>query len=65
MNNNRILAIKIIRGTVNGDEFLKFIERELLPTLLPFDGKNPNSIVILDNCAVHLVHVAGVASMIT
>ena len=62
MNNNGILAMKIIRGAVNGDEFLEFIERELLPTLLPFDGKNPNSIVILDNCAVH--HVAGVASMI-
>ena len=58
-----ISAMKIIRGAVNGDEFLEFIERELLPTLLPFDGKNPNSIVILDNCAVH--HVAGVASMIT
>ena len=30
---------------------------------MSFDGRNPNSIVILDNCSVH--HVAGVASMIT
>ena len=27
MNDNGILAIKIIRGTVHGDEFLEFIER--------------------------------------
>ena len=27
MNDNGILAIKIIRGTVNGNEFLEFIER--------------------------------------
>ena len=48
---------------MNGDEFLEFIERDLLPTLMPFNGQNPNSIVILDNCSVH--HVSGVASMIT
>ena len=34
-----------------------------MPTLTPFDGINPSSIVILDNCSVH--HVPGVASMIT
>ena len=48
---------------MNGDDFLEFIQRDLLPTLMPFDGQNPNSIVILDNCSIH--HVAGVASMIT
>ena len=63
MNENGIAALKIVRGTVDGDKFLEFIERELLPTLMPFDGINPNSVVILDNCAVH--HVEGVASMIT
>lgn len=63
MNEDGIVALKIVKGTVDGDEFLEFVERELLPTLMPFDGYNPNSIVILDNCAVH--HVEGVASMIT
>ena len=63
MNTEGILSLKIVYGTVNGDEFLDFIQRDLLPTLMPFDGRNPNSIVILDNCSVH--HVTGVASMIT
>ena len=29
---------------------------------MPFDGQNPNSIAILDNCSIR--HVSGVASMI-
>ena len=57
------IALRTVWGSVNGDEFLNFIQRDLLPTLMPFDGQNPNSIVILDNCSVH--HVSGVASMIT
>ena len=30
---------------------------------MPFNGVNPNSVVILDNCSVH--HVQGIVSMIT
>ena len=63
MNQEGILALRTVRGSVNGDDFLKFIQKDLLPTLMPFDGQNPNSIVILDNCSIH--HVSGVASMIT
>ncbi len=29
---------------------------------MPFDGNNPNSVVILDNCSIH--HVDGVVDMI-
>ena len=57
MNEEGISAMRLVKGAVNGDEFLDFVERELLPTLMPFDGLNPNSIVILDNCSVH--HVQG------
>ena len=60
MNEEGILAMKVVRGTVNGDNFLDFIQRDLLPTLMPINGTNP---IILDNCSVH--HVSGVASMIT
>lgn len=63
MNDEGISAMRLVKGAVNGDEFLDFVERELLPTLMPFDGLNPNSVVILDNCSVH--HVQGVVSMIT
>ena len=63
MTSEGIQALKVVRGTVDGEEFLDFVQRDLLPTLMPFDGINPNSIVILDNCSVH--HVQGVASIIT
>ena len=58
-----IQAMKIVRTTVDGDTFLDFIQRDLLPVLMPFNGVNPNSVVVLDNCTVH--HVPGVESMIT
>ena len=48
-----ILNYQFIRGTVNGDRFREFVERELLPHLMPFDGTNSNSIVIMDNASVH------------
>ena len=48
---------------MDGDTFLGFVQRDLLPILLPFNGINHNSVVILDNCSVH--HVSGVESMIT
>ena len=34
MNENGIAALRIVRGTVDGDVILEFIERELLPTPL-------------------------------
>ncbi len=58
-----IQAMSIVRSTVDGDTFLEFIQRYLLPVLMPFNGVNPNSVVIMDNCSVH--HVSGVESLIT
>lgn len=40
-------------GSVNGDTFLGFVENELMPNLMPFDGHNPRSVVIMDNCSIH------------
>ena len=48
----------IVEGSVNADIFLRFIERCLLPIIKPFDGDNPRSVVILDNCAIHHVDKA-------
>ena len=48
---------------MDGDTLLEFVERDLLPVLQPFNGMNPNSVVIMDNCSVH--HVARVKSLIT
>ena len=46
---------------MDGDTFLEFVERDLLPVLQPLNGMNPNSVVIMDNCSVH--HVARVKSV--
>ena len=34
-------------GTANGETFKDFIEQSLLPHLMPFDGTNPRSVVIM------------------
>ena len=51
-----ILACKIARGSVNGDSFLEFVENLLMPNLMPFNGYNPRSVVIMDNCSIHPIH---------
>lgn len=51
-----ILACKIARGSVNGDIFLEFVENLLMPNLMPFNGYNPRSVVIMDNCSIHHIH---------
>jgi hypothetical protein len=43
----------IAAGNVNRIEFLRFVWNSLLPILLPFNGTNPNSIVVMDNLSVH------------
>lgn len=57
-----ILDLKVVHGSGNGDVFLEFVETNLLPCLMPFNGTNHNSIVILDNCSIH--HIAPVAELI-
>ena len=51
-----ILDLKIIRGNVTGEIFLDFINTVLLQHLMTFNGYNPNSVIIMDNCSVHHVH---------
>ena len=54
--------IELTEGTVDGDLFVHFVEHSLLPILQPFDGKNPRSIVVMDDASVH--HVNQVAELI-
>ena len=42
-----LIEIGIHRGTTNGDVFLQFVNERLVPNLLPFDGVNPRSVVIM------------------
>ena len=51
-----ILSCELVQGSVNGDRFIEFVENSLLPNLMPFNGHNPRSVVIMDNCAIHHVN---------
>ena len=53
-----MLDVKVVEGNVDGDVYSDFVETVLLPHLMPFDGTNPHSVVILDNCSIHHCHTA-------
>ena len=57
-----VLDCKTYKHTVDGETFYNFVQSSLLPHLMPFDGHNPHSVVIMDNCAIH--HVSGIREMI-
>lgn len=62
MSVDGILCCKIERGRVNGETFIEFIENNLMPVLMPFNGHNPRSVVIMDNCSIH--HVDHVTTLL-
>ena len=43
----------LVEGSVNGDTFLRFIQRCLLNIIQPFDGNNHRSIVVFENALIH------------
>ena len=51
-----VIALEIVTGSVNGEKFFDFLRGSLIPNMMPFDGQNPNSILVMDNCSVHHVH---------
>lgn len=55
MSLSGILDCYAVRGAINADKFEQFIQQSLAPVLQPFDGVNPNSIVVLDNASIHHV----------
>ena len=59
---NGLLDVKIENNTTNADSFYDFVQKHVLPHLMPFNGQNPHSVVIMDNCAIH--HIEEIASMI-
>ena len=46
LSTERVLDVKFVHGSVSEEIFSQFIELNLLPHLLPFNGSNPNSIVV-------------------
>ena len=59
---SKLLCYELHEQNVDGDTFYLFVQRTLLPTLLPFNGYNPNSVVVMDNCSIH--HVPEVIELI-
>ena len=62
MTTNGIEDVYVTSGSVNGDVFQHFFCKCVLPILLPFDGRNPRSTVIMDNASIH--HVARIQEII-
>ena len=46
----------ITEGNMNGERFANFVKDVLSPHLMPFNGLNPRSAVIMDNASIHHVH---------
>jgi hypothetical protein len=51
MNVDGYIACTVYKGGVNAETFQAFIEYDLLPLCRPYPG--PNSILIMDNAAIH------------
>lgn len=54
--------VHILQDTVDGDTFEDFCRTCLIPLLMPFNGINTHSVVVMDNCSVH--HINRVTEMI-
>ena len=62
MSLDGILDVLVTEGTMDGDRFINFIRNVLSPHLLPFNGVNPRSVIIMDNASIH--HVDGAIDLI-
>ena len=57
-----IVAVDLVTGSIAGHAFFKFLRGTLIPRLMPFNGTNPNSVLIVNNCSIH--HMAEVKDML-
>jgi len=58
MTTNVLEDVFITTGSVDGDKFEHFICKYVLPILLPFDGYNPCSVVVMDNASIRHIERA-------
>ena len=45
--------VYIYGGSVNGEVFEYFVRTTLLPPLMPYNGVNIHSVVVMDNATIH------------
>ena len=43
-----MVGVELVTSSVNGDHFFDFVRGSVIPEMLPFDGRNPLSIAVLD-----------------
>ncbi|KAJ7210515.1 hypothetical protein GGX14DRAFT_363509 [Mycena pura] len=48
---NGYFALRVVEGSVNGEEFFDFILNDVLPKMNPFP--QDNSVLVMDNCRIH------------
>ena len=53
MSLNGIEIVLIYKETVDGEVFSSYIEQTIIPILQPFNGSNPQSILIMNNASIH------------
>ena len=63
MSTRGIEDVYTVSSSVNGETFQEFICQCVLPIVLPFDGYNSHSIVVMDNASIH--HLERVRDIIT
>lgn len=70
LSSTGIVTKLLHEGTLDGNKFYDFVRGDLLPQLHSFDGEAVNSVVIMDNCAVHhcseitaLLHDCGIVTL--
>lgn len=56
LSSSGIVAFEVVKETVSGQTFFDFLRGQLIPQMMPFNGTNPHSIIIMDNCSVHHIH---------
>ena len=55
--------VYVTTGNVNGEKFIEFLCRSVLPIILPFDGMTPRSLIVMDSASIH--HLDQVHDIIT
>ena len=53
LSSSGIVAVETVQGSVTGEKFYDFLRGSLIPQMLPYNGSNPCSIIIMDNCSIH------------
>ena len=55
LSSEEVEDVYVTDGSINENVFLEFVHKCMLPIVMPVDGINPNSVVLMDNMSIHHV----------